>query len=176
MSDRAAGQFIHSAFHPAPGHAEPRPRRNDAIGGQHKYQNERTEILNQPAEEPLPENVRRLIVERINSVEALEILLLLFAQPTLELSAAEVSRKLYTTLESASTRLAELQRVKLLVLIGTEPPKYRFNSQGPESALVAELEKTYRQRRVSVISFIYTKPSDPLRAFSDAFRLRKDEP
>jgi hypothetical protein len=132
--------------------------------------------LNQPAEEPLPESVRRFIVERINSVEALEILLLLFAQSAMEFSAEEVGRKLCTTFESASERLAELQRAKLLVLISTEPPKYRFNAGGPESATVGELEKTYKQRRVSVISFIYTKPSDPLRAFSDAFRLRKDEP
>jgi hypothetical protein len=132
--------------------------------------------LNQPAEEPLPENVRRFIVERINSVESLEVLLLLFAQPAVELSVAEVSRKLCTSIESAVARLRELQLAKLLVEAGTEPRKYRFNPAAPEFALVGDLEKTYKQRRVSVISFIYTKPSDPLRAFLDAFRLRKDEP
>lgn len=109
-------------------------------------------------------------------MESLEILLLLFTQPAQELSAEEVSRKLCTRTESAATHLGELERAKLLVVIGTEPPKYRFNLAGPQSAVVADLEKTYKQRRVSVISFIYTKPSDPLRAFSDAFRLRKDEP
>jgi hypothetical protein len=132
--------------------------------------------LKQPAEEPIPENVRRFIVERINSVESLEILLLLFAQPGQELSVAEVSRKLCTSVGSASARLDELQLAKLLTLIGTAPAKYRFDSGGAEAELVADLEKVYKQRRVSVISFIYSKPSDPLRAFSAAFRLRKDEP
>jgi len=132
--------------------------------------------LKQPAEESIPENVRRFIVEHINSVESLEILLSLFARPAEESSPEDVSRALCTSLESATARLSELQQARLLVSISTEPPKYRFNTDSPEASLVALLEKTYRERRVSVISFIYSKPSDPLRAFSDAFRLRKDEP
>ena len=78
--------------------------------------------------------------------------------------------------ESAAGRLNELHQTKLLVVTPGEPPKYRFNAASPDSARVSELEKIYKERRVSVISFIYSKPSDPLRAFSDAFRLRKDEP
>jgi hypothetical protein len=132
--------------------------------------------LKQPAEEPIPENVRRFIVERINSVETLEILLLLHGHPAEEFGAAEVSRRLCTSAESAATRLADLQQAKLLVTTAAEPLKYRFDSTSTEAALVADLEKVYKERRVSVISFIYSKPSDPLRAFSDAFRLRKDEP
>ena len=109
-------------------------------------------------------------------MESLEILLSLFARPAEESSPEDVSRALCTSLESATARLSELQQARLLVSISTEPPKYRFNTDSPEASLVALLEKTYRERRVSVISFIYSKPSDPLRAFSDAFRLRKDEP
>lgn len=115
-------------------------------------------------------------MERVNSVESLEILLLMFANPVLELSAAEVSRRLYTSVDSAVARLGELEAGKLLVMIGTEPPKYRFHREGSESAIVGELEKIYKERRVTVISLIYSKPSDPLRAFSDAFRFRKEEP
>lgn len=133
-------------------------------------------MLKHPAEDPIPENVRRFIVERIHSVDALEILLLMFAQPAQELGATEVSRRLYTSADSAASRLEELQTSKLLIKIGTEPPTYRFNPASPEAAVMPDLEKIYRQRRVSVISLIYSKPSDPLRAFSDAFRLRKDEP
>ena len=109
-------------------------------------------------------------------MESLEILLSLFARPAEESSPEDVSRTLCTSVESATARLHELQQARLLVSISIEPPKYRFNTDSPEASLVALLEKTYRERRVSVISFIYSKPSDPLRAFSDAFRLRKDEP
>jgi hypothetical protein len=39
--------------------------------------------------------------------------------------------------------------------------------------VVARLADTYRERRVAVVSLIASKPIDNVRAFSDAFRLRK---
>jgi len=109
-------------------------------------------------------------------VDSLETLLLCFADSAQEWSPAEVSRALYTSSESATIRLQELHRAKLLVTISTDPVRYRFNPASPDATVIADLEKIYKLRRVSVISFIFSKPTDPLRAFSDAFRLRKDEP
>jgi hypothetical protein len=43
-------------------------------------------------------------------------------------------------------------------------------------AAVAQLAKDYAERRVSVITLIFSKPVDKLRTFADAFRLRKDKP
>jgi hypothetical protein len=132
--------------------------------------------LNQSADEPIPEIIRRFIIEHINSVESLEILLLLSIGTVREYTAEEVSRTLCTSLESAAARLRELHRSKLLAKVeAANSLKYRFDPAAPGAALVAELEKVYKTRRVSVISFIYSNPTDPLRAFSDAFRLRKDE-
>lgn len=130
--------------------------------------------MRQPAEEHIPESVKRFIIERINSVESLEILLVLFDQPTAESTALDMSRQLRTSVESAAARLDELRAAKLLLASG-EPAKFRFNPAHPESQVVADLERIYKERRVSVISLIYSKPSEPLRAFSDAFRLRKGE-
>ena len=133
--------------------------------------------MNQPAEEPITENVRRFIVDHIQSVESLEILLLLFGGRAKEFSALDVSRTLCTSLESAAGQLQQLHKATLLVPTeAPNPPTYRFNPGSPEAQVVADLEKIYKTRRVSVISFIYSKPTDPLRAFSDAFKLRKDEP
>ena len=130
--------------------------------------------MNQPAEEPIPETVRRFIIQHINSVESLEILLLLSAGTLREYTAEEISRTLRTSLESAAARLKELHRSKLLIAAENErAPKYRFDAAN--AGVVAELEKAYKTRRVSVISFIYSNPTDPLRAFSDAFRIRKEE-
>ena len=132
--------------------------------------------MKQPAEEPIPEIVRRFIIDHINSVESLEVLLLLSSGTIREYTPEEVSRTLYTSLESATARLRELHRSKLLVTVDNAgTPKYRFDPASRDARVVAELEKVYRMRRVSVISFIYSNPTDPLRAFSDAFRLRKDE-
>jgi len=133
-------------------------------------------ILKQPAEEPIPEKVRRFIVDHINSVETLEILLLLSTGTIREYTAEEVGRTLRTSLESAAAQLRALHRAKLLVTGENEGSiKFRFDPASPEAGVVIDLEKVYKLRRVSVISFIYSNPTDPLRAFSDAFRLRKDE-
>ena len=129
--------------------------------------------MKQPAEEPIPESVRRFIIDHINSVESLEILLLLSGGTIREYTAEEVSRTLCTSLESAAARLRELHRAKLLVTVEEAGAgKYRFDPTSAQAGVVAELEKIYKTRRVSVISFIYSNPTDPLRAFSDAFRLR----
>jgi hypothetical protein len=138
---------------------------------------EPVDILKQPAEEPIPETVRRFIVDHIRSVESLEILLLLFGGGAREFSPPEVSRNLCTSLESATAQLQQLHKSALLVATeAADSLKYRFNSGSPDTTVVADLEKIYKTRRVSVISFIYSKPTDPLRAFSDAFKFRKDEP
>ena len=132
--------------------------------------------MKQPAEEPIPEIVRRFIIEHINSVESLEILLLLSTGTLGEYTAEEVSRTLRTSLESAAARLQELHRSKLLARVECATSvKFRFDASAPGANIVVDLEKVYKTRRVSVISFIYSNPTDPLRAFSDAFRLRKDE-
>ena len=39
---------------------------------------------------------------------------------------------------------------------------------------VTDLERDYAQRRVRVIEYIYSRPSDSVRSFARAFRLRKD--
>ncbi len=104
------------------------------------------------------------------------MLLLLAAGTIREYTAEEVSRTLCTSLESAAARLRELHRSKLLAKVETaQAVKYRFDPAAPGANVVADLEKVYKSRRVSVISFIYSNPTDPLRAFSDAFRLRKEE-
>ena len=128
-----------------------------------------------PPDDRFPDEIKRFISERIPSVEVLEILLLLFAEPE-EWAVLEVSRELCTSVNSARSRLEELTSAKLLVSINTDPVKYRFNRDDTAMfSLVDRLEKIYKERRVSVISLIYSKPAEPLRAFSDAFRLRKDE-
>ena len=40
---------------------------------------------------------------------------------------------------------------------------------------IRQLAQVYAERRVSVISLIFTKPVDPIRQFTDAFRFKKDD-
>lgn len=121
--------------------------------------------------------VRALIVERIDSVVQLELLLLLQASPERAWTAAEVAQELRIEPSWATGQLGELAARGLLAPAPDAPGAYRYAPHPPElDATVVQLSKDYAERRVTVITLIFSKPVDKLRTFADAFRLRKDKP
>jgi hypothetical protein len=121
----------------------------------------------------VPEDVRRFVARYIDSVEQLEVLLLLFSSPGTHWSPEAVAQSLYSNPTSVAHRLAILQRHDLLT--ATEPPSsYRYEPTTPElHETVARLEEAYKERRVAIITLIASQPMQNVQAFSDAFRLRK---
>lgn len=126
------------------------------------------------SEAALPQRVQRLLMSHIDSIEKLETLLLLQARTEEVWTASGVARELRITEASAAARLAELTSGRLLVRERGTPPAYRYSPANPEDARsVAELAATYAVRRVSVITFIFSKPLARVRGFADAFLLKK---
>ncbi len=124
----------------------------------------------------IPQRVEDLLAKHIHSVEQLEALLLLQRDPSREWTAAEVSGELVTQESSVASRLEDLAGRGLVACVGGSPPRYRFEPRDPrEAAAVAELRDVYGKRRVTVIGLIFSKPSDVVQTFADAFRLRKDD-
>jgi 2,4-dienoyl-CoA reductase-like NADH-dependent reductase (Old Yellow Enzyme family) len=124
----------------------------------------------------LPDDVKRFIVENVRSVAQLEVLLLLRANPSTVWTAEAVSRELYTTPEMMAAQLDELQARGLLIAIETSVRQYRYQPKTEElDRLASELDRIYKERRVSVIGQIYAAPVDKVRTFADAFRLRKED-
>jgi hypothetical protein len=122
----------------------------------------------------IPEEVHRFILQCIDSVEQLEVLLLLHGSPAVTWSPEAVATNLYSNPDSIGRRLAGLCGKGLLAV--TEASSYRYQPRTPElDATVLRLADTYRQRRVAVITVIASKPMENVRAFSDAFRLRKKD-
>jgi len=123
----------------------------------------------------IPPRVQRFISTHIDSIEKLEVLLLLRARADRDWNARDVSQELRITEASANARLEDLKARRLLVAAGN-PPTYRYNPASSDDAQdVAQLQETYSTRRVSVISFIFSKPLDKVRGFADAFRLKRDK-
>lgn len=123
----------------------------------------------------IPDDVYRFLVQCIDSVEQLEILLLLHKSLATEWSAEQVARTLYSNTQSVARRLAGLHAKELLVRSDSSST-YRYQPAKPETdATVSLLAELYRERRVAVITIIATEPMEHVRAFSDAFRLRKKE-
>jgi len=127
------------------------------------------------SQDEIPDNLRTLINEQLDSVVQVEVLLLLHGQPAREFDAAAVARELRIEATGAEVQLAHLRAGGMLE--STPAGGYRYAARAAAvCAAVGELARAYVDRRVTVISLIYSKPrADQVRTFADAFRLRKDK-
>jgi len=120
----------------------------------------------------LPDDVYRFLYHNIDSVEQLEVLLLLRQSPQRGWTADAVARQLYSHPSSILHRLSSLAGRGLLREL--EPACYQYAPRSTElHATVTRAAECYRERRVAVITLIASKPIENVRAFSDAFRLRR---
>jgi hypothetical protein len=122
-----------------------------------------------------PADVQQFIAQHIETLAQLEILLLLRSEPQREWEPAEVARLLYTAEEMCASQLADLARRGFLSGTPAPNPRYRYQPSSEElSQSVDRLAALYAERRVAVITLIYSKPVNKVQTFADAFRLRKE--
>ncbi len=127
-------------------------------------------------ESGIPRHVERFIAEHINSVEQLEVLLLLHDRSSEEWTAATVARELHIDPGSAGRRLADWHARGLLSVSEASDPTYRFAPRAAElQRTVRDLAGSYAERRVTVTNLIFSKPTDHISVFADAFRIRPKE-
>jgi DNA-binding IclR family transcriptional regulator len=120
----------------------------------------------------LPDEVRQFLHQNIESVEQLEVLLLLWRTPERGWTSDEAATAVYSHPSSVVRRLAMLLGQGLLR--EREAGCYQYAPRSAElHHTVTRLEHMYRERRVAVITLIASKPIENVRAFSDAFRIRK---
>jgi hypothetical protein len=121
----------------------------------------------------VPAPVKRFIATEIESVEQLEVLLLLRGAADKDWTAKEVARALVTQPESAATWLEKMAGSGIL---GAQGNSYRY---APPTKTVDEtidrLAESYAKYRVTVIGLIFSKPSERVTLFSDAFRIRRQK-
>lgn len=126
-------------------------------------------------QEDIPEAVRALLAERVASISELETLLLLYRTAPAEWDARRVASELRIERAGAEQHLAALAARALLALRqekdAGEHYRYAPASEGLDRA-VGELASAYEKRRVSVVQMLYSKPTDGVRHFAEAFRLR----
>jgi len=116
----------------------------------------------------LPEDVRRFIRERIDSVELLDVLALFRAAPGRPWTIDELSAELRSSPNSIDRRIAHLRRHRLIV---SADDLHRYRASPATDAIVGRLLALYVERRTSVIDAIFSAPADPLQSFSDAFKV-----
>jgi DNA-binding IclR family transcriptional regulator len=116
--------------------------------------------------------VLSFVDRHIESLEHLEILLLLAAQDR-SWSALEIFQKIQSSQASVEQRLQALVAAGLLTK--DERGLFRFAPKDEQTRqLVKDLADAYRTRRVRIIEAIYTRKTDAVQSFADAFKFRKD--
>lgn len=119
-------------------------------------------------------SLKQFIFRYVRSVEQVEILCLLGEDPAKIWTVAQVLRTIQSSDKSIEASLEAF--CKDGFLSSEQGGTYRFCPKSGElNNAVLELIKAYRERRVTVVEAIYSKPADTLQDFADAFKLRKDK-
>jgi hypothetical protein len=127
--------------------------------------------------EPFPEDVVRFLDSYVESIDQLEILRVLGESPDREWSAARLAAELQSPADKLSADVAALAG-RGLVSTQTRGQELVCRYSPATRELGEQLRRLlqyYRERPVSMIKLVYARAADPLRAFADAFRLRKGE-
>lgn len=121
------------------------------------------------SENDLPKAVRDFVFEYIDSVEQLEILLLLESNSKKSWSAAELSGLLRSNLNSIEKRLSLLASQSLI--IRNEDSHFAFFTDNEDlNNTIHNLAEIYRVHRYKIMELIFS-PMKKSRDLAEAFRL-----
>lgn len=119
----------------------------------------------------LPQEVLRLIRDRLDNLEQVEVLVMLHGAGTEALSAADVSGRLLLDLAVASRALGALASRGLAAVTEGSPRRYTYAPEPGLDEVVGQLVTVYNTRPVTLIRLIYDRTA--LSTLADAFRIRK---
>lgn len=118
----------------------------------------------------LSEEIQNFIFEFVDSVELLEVLLLMESDPAKSHSAATLSTELRSSRTSVEQRLQTLWSLELVDEVPGSSEYYVFHASDPENArIVQELSAAYRTHRPKILNLIFS-PTKRARDFANAFR------
>ena len=116
------------------------------------------------------------IAAEIQSLEQLEILLLLSGNPHRWWTARSVYEVVKSSTSSVEDRLNELTSRGLLKAEGSPERSFQFAPNSDHLwTVVSQLRDAYKERPVKVVQAIYSKPRDGVQEFARAFQIRKDQ-
>ena len=89
--------------------------------------------------------------------------------------AEEIGKALYIPPELAAMLLADFGRRGFVKVLPLTNIQYSYEvADEQQDELISKIADAYQDRRVVLISLIYSKPLNKVQTFADAFRMRKD--
>ncbi len=125
------------------------------------------------AEANFPENVRQFIIECIDSIEQLEILLLLKSTPDKRWNFKMISDELRSSPDSIKGRLAALEKSRVVQKVDG---MYHYSPATIElKKAVDDLNEVYRYKKQKIFELIFS-PMKKIQHFADAFIVHQPKP
>jgi DNA-binding IclR family transcriptional regulator len=121
----------------------------------------------------LSEELRRFVRDTFRSVWALELLLLMCAEPARTWTAEDLNRELRGSRPLVDEILTRLEQSGLV----KEGPETRYRYEPATlrlGQLVQELQIAYAERPLAVLKAIFAAPNERIQTFADAFKVKKD--
>jgi DNA-binding MarR family transcriptional regulator len=133
-------------------------------------------MVSVPSRDELPESARSFLIQRIESPDFLEVLLLLHGGGERSWAPHEVRRAMDLDDVTVNRALVSLRQSGILkVTIDDHDDVQYFYRPSPEAAnTVDAVAERYREDPRGILELIATRPRQKLRLFADAFRIRGD--
>jgi hypothetical protein len=119
----------------------------------------------------IPADLRDFIAKSIDSVGQLEALLLLRDNPDMTWDVPQLAKRLYVNEAEAAAICAHLVEQGFALAAGGFA---RFDRQGMHVVIVDRLAEAYARQLIAITNLIHSKPRR-IRAFADAFKLKRDK-
>jgi hypothetical protein len=113
------------------------------------------------------------LAKYVDSAELLDILMLLYGNADAVWTPESVSNRVFTVPQAAERRLEELKARGIVTDDPARPGAYKVDLNDQEVRdILPELLNVYRTNRADVINIVFRIKADPVKSFSNAFKLR----
>jgi hypothetical protein len=124
----------------------------------------------------VPGDVTEFILKHIDSVAAMEALLLVRSRSDHDWGIDELAKRLYITEDQTMAVLSSLCNSELVVELEGSPMRYRFQLASKNlEQLVTRVAEVYAKHLVPVTNLIHSKPASRVQQFADAFKFRRED-
>ena len=119
------------------------------------------------------EELKFFIFENIDSIERLEVLILLHKNPEKVWTAESVNQELRSNIKWVQSHLEVLTKLKIFKCDGKI--NYQYAPATAElNSLCVNLAQLYKEKRVMVINLIYNQSAERIKDLADAFKIRRE--
>jgi DNA-binding IclR family transcriptional regulator len=125
----------------------------------------------------LSEDIARSVELLVDSLEGLEVLIMLYRRADKAFTAAEVAAELGLREAAAARELDQLLVRRLVTKDAGASPRYRLVSTSAEGERLEDVRRVaeaYGNRRIAVINHVASRTLTRIRSLADAFRFKKE--